>query len=344
MELSRKEERVLVDHSLGLKSLGKLAAILCLISGFVNGAAKSGLLALIRTKRVQWFGSDADLVRFFFPVPQGNCSQSLKHFAPRDWEVGLNPDGSVCAGFDGDYPLADDEVHVWRISLELSASNAAKFWLTLSSDERERAERFHFEVDRRRSVVARGVLRLLLGKVLNLPADSLRFEYDEFGKPRLISTQEQRLRFNVSHSGDLILIAITKDRAVGVDVERIRADIDLDKVAARFFSPNEYKSLGLLTGPIRYEAFFACWTRKEAYLKARGDGLSMPLDQFDVSFLPNEEARLLETRQDPQEAERWRLLPVSAPSGYVATVAAQGSDWKLSCRDWSPALSTSFLF
>lgn len=255
----------------------------------------------------------------------------------------MNPKGFVSARFSGDYGLPDDEVHVWRASLNSSASDAARLKLILSSDELERAEAFHFETDSRRCVVGRGYLRLLLGDILNLPANSLRFEYDEFGKPRLTPTQERLLRFNVSHSGDLILIAITRGRVVGVDVERIRTDLDLEEVAARFFSINEYKRLALLDGPGRYEAFFTCWTRKEAYLKARGDGLSLPLDHFDVSFRPMEEARLLETRHDPAEVGRWKLLPVSVPAGYVAAVAVEGLDWKLKCRDWPPALSTASL-
>jgi 4'-phosphopantetheinyl transferase len=254
----------------------------------------------------------------------------------------MNPENFFGAQFNSDCAPADDEVHVWRTNLDLLTSDSAGLRRILSSDERERVDRFHFEADRQRSLVGRACLRLLLGEILNLPANKLRFEYSEFGKPRLVPTQEQHLRFNLSHSGDLILVAITKGRAVGVDVERIRS-VDIDGVAARFFSINEYERLALLTGPGRYEAFYTCWTRKEAYLKARGEGLSIPLNQFDVSFLPNEEARLLEARHDPGETERWKLLPVSVPPGYVASVAAEGLDWKLKFRDWSPVVSARYL-
>ena len=243
----------------------------------------------------------------------------------------------VWDGFNGNHALPDDEIHVWRASLDLPASGLAKLQLILSPDERERAGRFHFEADRRRSVIGRGYLRLLLGEILDSPADKLQFEYDEFGKPRLKPADRLPLQFNLSHSGELILIAVAKGRAVGIDVERIRTDLDFEGVAARFFSANECKILNSLAGTERDEAFFTCWTRKEAYLKARGDGLSMPLDQFDVSFLPDEEARLLETRHDPDEAGRWRLLPVGVSTGYVAALAAQGSDWKLRCWDWPTA-------
>jgi 4'-phosphopantetheinyl transferase len=246
----------------------------------------------------------------------------------------MNPHGCHHPRSHGANSLVDNEVCVWRASLNQSASEIGGLKLILSSEELERAERFHFEADWQRSIIGHGCLRLLLGKILDLPANSLRFEYEELGKPRLVPIQEKGLRFNVSHSGDQVLIAITKGRAVGVDVERIRADLDLDGLAARFFSTNERIGLASLTGPEKYEAFFTCWTRKEAYLKARGDGLSMPLDQFDVSIFPDQEARLLKTRHDPGDVERWTLQPVGVPAGYVATVAAAGSDWKLRCQDW----------
>ena len=147
----------------------------------------------------------------------------------------------VWVGFSGSYALPKDEAHVWRTTLDMAASGFAKLWQILSQDERERADRFHFEVDRRRAVIGRGYLRLLLGEILGLPAEKLQFDYDEFGKPGMIAKQGPPLQFNLSHSGDMILIAITIGREVGVDVERIRTDLDLDSIAARFFSANEYK-------------------------------------------------------------------------------------------------------
>lgn len=244
----------------------------------------------------------------------------------------------IWAGFSGNYALPEDEVHVWRTGLDMAPSGLADLRQILSPDERERADRFHFEADRRRAVIGRGYLRLLLGRILDLPPNKLRFEYDEFGKPGLIPKHRLPLQFNVSHSGDLILIAITMGRAVGVDVERIRADLDPDEIAARFFSADECKILASLAGPHRYKAFFTCWTRKEAYLKAKGVGLSLPLDQFDVSFLPDEEPRLLATRPDPAEARRWRLRELNVSGDYAAALAAPGSTWKLRCWNWNPLL------
>ena len=237
----------------------------------------------------------------------------------------MNFDELTWDGFNDGYILPEDEVHVWRATSNMVPTGLAQMREILSSDERERASRFHFEVDQRRSVVGRGCLRLLLGRILDLPAHELQFEYDEFGKPTLTPEQRGALQFSVSHSGDEILIAITRDRAVGVDVERIRTDLDAVSIAAHFFSANEYEVLSQLAGTIQYQAFFACWTRKEAYLKAKGIGLSLPLDQFDVSFLPDEEPRLLETRPDPAEAGRWKLWKLDISSDYAAALAAEGT-------------------
>jgi 4'-phosphopantetheinyl transferase len=238
--------------------------------------------------------------------------------------------------FNQDYELPEEEVHVWRTTLSMAASGFAQLLHLLSPDERERALRFHFEIDQRRSVIARGYLRLLLGRILDTPAESLRFESNEFGKPGLATSQS--LQFNVSHSGELILIAIARHRAVGVDVERIRTDLELDSIAARFFSANERKILSSLVGPARCQAFFACWTRKEAYVKATGLGLSVALDQFDVSLLPHEEPGLLATRNNPLEASRWTFRELDLSRDYVATLAASGSNWDLKCWDWDPLI------
>jgi len=255
----------------------------------------------------------------------------------------MNLGEPLCGGSGSGYALPQDEVHLWRTTLDMAAPGFAKLWQMLSQDERDRADRYHFEVDRRRAVIGRGYLRLLLGQILDFPANKLQFEYDKFGKPGLMPEkpglmpkQEVPLQFNVSHSGDVILIAITMGREVGVDVEKIRTDLDADSIAARFFSANEYKIWATVAGPARYEAFFACWTRKEAYLKARGVGLSLPLDQFDVSFLPNEEPRLLETRPDPTEARRWKIQALNLSGEYAAALAAPGSTWKLKCWNSHP--------
>ena len=191
-------------------------------------------------------------------------------------------------------------------------------------------QRFRFEKDRRRYLIGRGVLRTLLGRYLDLAPQDLRFETAAAGKPHLASGQGQ-LQFNLAHSGEYVLIAIA-GRAVGIDVEEIDDDFDAREVAAHFFSPGERRDLEMFTGRTRIEAFFECWTRKEAYVKARGEGLSLPLDQFDVSLRPGEPARLIATRPDPAEARRWQLSGLDVADGYKAALAVEGQGWTL--RFW----------
>jgi 4'-phosphopantetheinyl transferase len=234
------------------------------------------------------------------------------------------------------YALPPNEVHVWRANLQQSPSCLASLTQVLSAEERGRAERYRFEADRKRSMIGRGVSRLLLARCLGAAPEELRFTYNAFGKPALVS-ESRHLHFNISHSGEWVLIALSQDRALGVDVERKRADMATAEIAARFFSPVECSALAALPAAERCAAFFSCWTRKEAYLKARGDGLSLPLDQFDVAFVPGVEPRLIATRHDPADAHRWRLTALQVGCGYAAALAVEGADWEFKCWDWPPA-------
>jgi 4'-phosphopantetheinyl transferase len=191
--------------------------------------------------------------------------------------------------------------------------------------------RFRFERDRRRYLTGRGLLRSLLGRYLAMAPQDLRFETTAAGKPHLAPGQGQ-LQFNLTHSGEYVLFAIADGRAVGIDVEEVHDDFDVGQVAVHFFSPHEQRELETFTGRARIEAFFACWTRKEAYVKARGAGLSLPLDQFDVSLRPGEPARLIATRPDPAEATRWQLGGLDVAAGYKAALAVEGQGW--TPRSW----------
>jgi 4'-phosphopantetheinyl transferase len=215
----------------------------------------------------------------------------------------------------------------------------ARFLQVLSAEEHARAGKFHFEADRKRHVIGRGMARLLLGHCLGAAAGHLRFEQNEFGKPFL--SEDMAPRFNISHSGELILVALARRRAIGVDVERMRKDMAQAEIAKRFFSPRECVALASLAPERQCDAFFACWTRKEAYLKARGDGLSLPLDAFDVAFMPGEVPRLIETRHDRAEAHRWMFRAIDAGYGCKAALAAEGSGWTLQCWDWSACASAA---
>ncbi|MCA1601396.1 MAG: 4'-phosphopantetheinyl transferase superfamily protein [Acidobacteria bacterium] len=232
--------------------------------------------------------------------------------------------------------LGDDEVHVWRAALNIKESRVRSLRRTLTADERARAERFHFQEDREHFIVARGLLRVILGRYLGVEPSQLRFSYSLYGKPSLASEScAGDLCFNVSHARGLALYAVTRGRDIGIDVERIRADLADQQVAERFFSQQELAELRTFSGSMWSQAFFNCWTRKEAYIKARGEGLSLPLDQFDVSLAPGEPAALLSFSGDDQEAFRWSLRELSPGYGCVAALAAEGDNWRLRCWQWT---------
>ena len=218
---------------------------------------------------------------------------------------------------------------VWRISLDLPTASVKSLESTLSADESQRrAARFHFPADRDRYIAAHGCLRNVLARYLNCEPNQLIFSTNDYGKPGLGS---HNLEFNLSHSGNFALIVVTREHKVGVDVERVRDDLEVESIAKRYFSPNEISELMVLQPEQRDAGFFNCWTRKEAYIKAHGLGLSLPLDSFDVSLTPNEPATLRATRPNPQEAARWRLLSLDVDSSYAAAVAVEmpGSEIRL---------------
>lgn len=231
--------------------------------------------------------------------------------------------------------LSADEVHVWRASLNHSQHRLQHLRGTLAPEESERAARFHFERDRKHYIAARGLLREILSRYLKLSPESLRFKYTSYGKPYL--TDEcggEWLRFNVSHAGELALYAVSREREVGVDIELIRTDIEHQQIATQFFSEQEVVSLLALPAHLQQEAFFLCWTRKEAYIKGIGEGLSLPLHSFDVSLTPGEPAALLAVRGDAQETARWTLKALEPGPGYRAALVAEGRDWQLKCWQW----------
>jgi 4'-phosphopantetheinyl transferase len=197
-------------------------------------------------------------------------------------------------------------VDLWRAQLDLDQLQLSAFSSTLSADEIDRSRRFHRNVDRQRFVARRGWLRRILGDYLGVHPEVLRFARDANGKPRLAGAASQRLRFNMSHSGGLALYAVCTDREVGVDIERVSEDVDIDALAQRVFSKTEQETLAALPADRRVRAFFECWTRKEAHLKAIGVGLS-GLEPYD-----------------DDDAANWSLHSVDAGSGYAAALAVAG--------------------
>jgi 4'-phosphopantetheinyl transferase len=231
--------------------------------------------------------------------------------------------------------LGCDEVHVWRATLNQTPSQIQSFRHNLAADEQARAERFHFERDRGHFIVARGVLRAILGGYLKRAPECLSFCYSSHGKPALAGESDgDAIRFNVSHSHGIALYAVTRGREVGIDLERIRSNLAVAEIAERFFSRREAAMLRTLSTEEQREAFFRCWTRKEAYLKARGEGLSLSLDQIDVSLAPGEPDVVPGTQPDSSEASRWSLQELTPAPGYVAALAVEGHGWCLACWQW----------
>jgi 4'-phosphopantetheinyl transferase len=222
--------------------------------------------------------------------------------------------------------LESYHVDIWRLSLNLLVDSVKLIEPTLSADESARAARFHFEVDRNRFIVAHDVLRKILGLYLHRDPAELKFSLNQYGKPALVNSA---LEFNLSHSGDFALIAVTQGRKIGVDVERIRQGISSHVIAQQYFSKAEVAELQSLPIEQRGSAFFTCWTRKEAYIKAQGLGLSLPLESFDVSLTPGHPAILRATRPDEQEAARWMLRSLDVDQNYAGAVAVEGIDFDL---------------
>jgi 4'-phosphopantetheinyl transferase len=225
-------------------------------------------------------------------------------------------------------------VHVWRVLLDGPPTGSEPS--VLSPDEVTRAGRFHFEKDRIYFTRCRSALRSLLARYLAIPADEIRFEYLTSGKPQLAAEQNPRaLRFNVSHSANMALIAVGSEHRLGVDIEKIRADIDTTALAERFFSHRERTGLQALPDHLRVPGFFACWTRKEAFLKATGEGLSFPLADFSVTTSPDLDPQLEEVKGNPEARKQWFLADLNVVGGFRATVAVERSHSLLETYAWN---------
>lgn len=229
--------------------------------------------------------------------------------------------------------LGDNEVHVWYACLDQTEVHVGRLKETLSHDENQRATRFYFEKDRKHFIVARGALREILGRYLSRQPDGLCFSYNSYGKPAL---EDGGISFNVSHSGDFALFAICLNRKLGIDIERIRPDFINEGVAERFFAPEEVAVLHALPVKMQPDAFFDCWTRKEAFIKATGQGISFGLDRFVVSLTPGEPAVLHSIKGDREEAHRWSLQELHVDPDYKAALAVEGHGWQHKQWQWRP--------
>jgi len=217
--------------------------------------------------------------------------------------------------------LGPKEVHLWRVSLRHPPFPIELLYRQLAESEIDRAQRYRFERDRRRFIVARGMLRVILARYTGLAPRHIQFTIHAHGKPSL--AQHPHLAFNASDSGEWMALGVTLNRRIGVDIEQIRDGVASMDIAERFFSPREVAALRALPPEEQKAAFFRCWTRKEAFIKAIGEGLSYPLHKFDVTLGPDEPAQLLFVQEDPLAPQRWWVLDFPIANDYAGAVMAE---------------------
>lgn len=220
------------------------------------------------------------------------------------------------------FQLPNDEIHIWTASLEKTPERRAEFLPILSSDEQARAKRFYFERDRNHYVAGRAILRILLGNYLGVEPARIEFTYGVYGKPDLETALNGRnLQFNLSHSKDQAIYAFNWDQPVGVDIEYIHPMKNMEEIAAQFFTANECEMIHFSPKDQKYESFFKIWTCKEAYLKANGSGLMVPINQVEIFMTPEGKAGLASIGDDLQQTAPWSLKIFTPITGYQAACA-----------------------
>ncbi|MBI3153479.1 MAG: 4'-phosphopantetheinyl transferase superfamily protein [Chloroflexi bacterium] len=219
-------------------------------------------------------------------------------------------------------PLTGSDLHVWCAALSGSPQKLTHYSSLLSPDETARANRFYFERDRHRYIFGRGILRILLSSYLGKEASRITFLYGQHGKPAI----EAPLHFNLAHSNDWAVFVFVRDSEIGIDIEHIRPLQDADDFARQFFTTNESAWINSLPHDQKWNGFYKLWTCKEAYLKANGSGLTVPLNQAEISFSKNDTAKLTSIGGDVKEASKWRLELFKPVEGYQAALAIERYD------------------
>lgn len=232
--------------------------------------------------------------------------------------------------------VSRQEVHVWRAEVDSSPPQIQKYVQTLSTDELARTARLQFQKHRYHFIVARGILRMLLGRYLGIAAKRVRFQYNPYGKPALTAGSNQTgLTFNLAHSHEMLLLAVSRCRSLGIDVEYLRDDLPFVQLAKQFFSPQEIAELNAIPAQQQKQAFYTVWTLKEAYIKMRGQGLSMPLDQFSISVTPGKPISLTFHSSNTLKTIKCCFRIIEPGPGYTAALAAEGTSLDLRCCQWS---------
>lgn len=225
---------------------------------------------------------------------------------------------------------SSDHVDVWFVPLQSPQHDYERLFETLSDDERKRAERFYFDVHRRRFAIGRAVLRSILSRYLGCDAAEVCFDYGSHGKPVLSGAGAGLdLTFNASGSNDLAVYGVTRGREIGIDVEWMEPDRSCDKIVERFYTEAEKQAYRQVSAAEKREVFFQSWTRKEAYIKAIGDGLSRPLNSFELSMAPGDGPCVLRDNQDPDAATRWTIRDLKPATGYAGAMVVAGMDWEI---------------
>ena len=232
--------------------------------------------------------------------------------------------------------LALDEVHVWRFDLDEMIPDGLALERRLSAEERERARRFRFTRDRERYLAGRAALRGILAGYVGARPETLRFVRAPQGKPALLAAPEG-LEFNLTHADWCAVVAVAQGRRVGVDVEGIRLGHSGMDVARRFFARAEVDTLLAVPPEERAATFVRCWTRKEAYVKARGDGLSLTLQHFEVPLATGATRALASSLEDPAEVERWSLRELVPAPRHLGALVVEGEGFDLRAWEWLPA-------
>jgi 4'-phosphopantetheinyl transferase len=219
-------------------------------------------------------------------------------------------------------PIGEADVDIWHARWDSQSKDIKYLAGLLSADEKKRSEYFRFDRDKLRHIFSRGVLRLILSKYLEVAPAQIEIIIGPRGKPALFQQGKKHpIHFNLSHSSETVLYAVTRVGVIGVDVEKIRHIPDIENIVGRYFSPGERNAFRELSTMQKQQAFFACWSRKEAFIKALGDGSMPSLDQFDVSILPDQPASLLHTYWDPLEVNNWLLSDIRLNTSHAATLA-----------------------
>jgi 4'-phosphopantetheinyl transferase len=231
--------------------------------------------------------------------------------------------------------LSREDIHIWRASLDLPSKRVQEINKNLSSDERLRAELFCFERDRNRFIAARGILRQILTCYLSVEPSAIRFCYEKNGKPRLQNTIcKTGIQFNLSHSEGLALYVFSRGHEVGVDVEFMREISEMEQIVEQFFSVSERNFFGRLPTRKKQETFFNWWTRKEAFAKAIGEGLSYPLGSFDATLADGNTLESSGISEDSDERPRWSMLDVRPAEEFAGAVVVGGNGWNVQSWQW----------